>query len=210
MTWPEDTLRSTPAPKPRKAPSLAVGYLLNVLLPGAGFTYVGLVGWHVGWVGILIALNLLGSVLVGVTSSPVFGLLPFLGWVTQLVHFGRTYAARAERNFQPDLDSGMKIGLIAGHAVLNFLLVGVLTAVLIPNLLGARTRANDAGERAAAHSAYMAAVTAQLDGKLLDGPCPLEDVPGNERITRCTVSNADTEEPQINVTFDSGHTLRLP
>lgn len=31
-----------------------------MLLPGAGFTYIGLVGWHVGWVGILLALNLTG------------------------------------------------------------------------------------------------------------------------------------------------------
>ncbi|GGR94193.1 hypothetical protein [Deinococcus sedimenti] len=211
MTWPEDTLRPTAAPTPRKAPNLAVGYLLSVLLPGAGFTYIGLVGWHVGWIGILIALNVLGAVLAGVTSLPLFTLLPVLGWAAQLVQFGQAYARREAQNFRPDLENGVKIGLIAGHAVLNSIAVfGIVAAVILPNLLGARERANGAAEQAAAKSAYVQVMVAQVDGTLRDGPCPLEDVMGGEQIESCTVTDAASEEPQVTVTFKNGHMVQLP
>lgn len=210
MTWPEDTLRPTAAPTPRKAPNLAIGYLLNVLLPGAGFTYIGLVGWHIGWVGILLALNLLGAFLVGLTTAPVFGVLPLMGFVALLVHFGHAYARRATQQFRPDLADGVKIGLIAGHAVLSVAMVGLLAAVLIPGLLGARERASAAGERAAAMSAYTMVIAAQSGGTLRDGPCPLEDVVGSERIATCTVTDAATDDPQVTVTFTNGKTVQLP
>ena len=210
MTWPEDTIRPTTAPTPRKAPNLAVGYLLNVLLPGAGFTYIGLVGWHVGWVGILLVLNLTGAFLVGLTTVPVFGVLPLVGFVALLVHFGQAYARRAAQQFRPDLEAGVKIGLIAGHAVLNVAAVGLLAAVLMPGLLEARERASAAGERAAAMSAYTMVIAAQSGGTLRDGPCPLENVNYRDRIATCTVSGAATTDPQVTVTFTDGRTVQLP
>ncbi|MHA0042933.1 hypothetical protein [Deinococcus sp. PEB2-63] len=210
MTWPEDTIRPTAAPTSRKAPNLAIGYLLNVLLPGAGFTYIGLVGWHVGWVGILLALNLTGALLVGLTTVPVFGVLPLVGFVIMLVHFGQAYAWRAAQQFRPDLEAGVKIGLIAGHAVLNVAAVGLLAAVLMPGLLGARERAERSVEQAAAMSAYTLAISAQAEGTLRDGPCPLVNVYKGERITSCTVTGAATADPKVSVMFSSGHNINLP
>ncbi|GGK97398.1 hypothetical protein [Deinococcus radiotolerans] len=210
MTWPEDTFRPAAAPTPRKAPNLAVGYLLNVLLPGAGFTYIGLVGWHVGWIAMLIVLNLLGAFLVGLTTSTMFAALPLVGFVVMLVQFGQAYTRRKAQNFRPDLEGGVKIGLIAGHFILNVFMVGLLAAVLIPNLLAARTRANGTGERAAAMSAYTMVIAAQSGGTLRDGPCPLENVVGRDRIASCTVTSATTSSPQVAVTFGNGHVVQLP
>ncbi|AWT36588.1 hypothetical protein GCM10008956_18410 [Deinococcus arenae] len=211
MTWPEDTLRPTAAPTPRKAPNLAVGYLLNVLLPGAGFTYIGLVGWHLGWVGILIVSWMIGGVAAATTASPMGMVIPGLAFVAQLLQFKDAYAARQAQHFRPDLADGVKIGLIAGHAVLNSIAVfGILAAVILPNLLGARERANGAAEQAAAKSAYVQVMVAQVDGTLRDGPCPLENVVGRDRIAICTVTGAATTDPQVAVTFSSGTTITLP
>ncbi|ALW89844.1 hypothetical protein [Deinococcus actinosclerus] len=210
MTWPEDTLPPTAAPTPRKAPNLAIGYLLNVLLPGAGFTYIGLVGWHIGWVGILIVSWMIGGVAAGTTASPLGMVIPGLAFVAQLLQFKDAYATRQAQQFRPDLADGVKIGLIAGHAVLNVAMVGLLAAVLIPGLLGARERASAAGERAAAMSAYTMVIAAQSGGTLRDGPCPLENVVGRDRIASCTVSDAATDDPQVTVTFTNGKTVQLP
>ncbi|UBV42136.1 hypothetical protein LAJ19_10900 [Deinococcus taeanensis] len=212
MTWPEDTLHLPSAPATRRPPSVALGHLLNLLLPGSGFSYIGLIGWHVGWIGILIVLNLLASVVAGLTGSSGALLLPVAGVGALLVHFGRAYAQREARSFRPDPDNSVKIALIAGHAVLHLFLVGILAAVLIPNLLGARTRATQAGEQAAARMAYTFALAEQAGGTLRDGPCPLADVPDSSRdqISTCTVSQAASTSPQVEVTFRSGRTLQLP
>lgn len=181
-----------------------------MLLPGAGFTYIGLVGWHIGWIAMLIVLNLLGAFLVGLTTSTMFAALPLVGFVVMLVQFRQAYARRAAQQFRPDLEAGVKIGLIAGHAVLNVAAVGLLAAVLMPGLQGARERASAAGERAAAMSAYTMVIAAQSGGTLRDGPCPLENVNYRDRIATCTVSGAAMTDPQVTVTFTDGKTVQLP
>ncbi|MBZ9751832.1 hypothetical protein K7W42_13305 [Deinococcus sp. HMF7604] len=213
MSWPEDaTLRRPVSAAPAKAPSAALGYLLNILLPGAGFTLINRWGWHLGWFGIQVGLYVVASILSGVTGTPLPLVLPFIGFVAMLVHFGRVYAEQADRDFQPPLELAVKLVLILGHFFIGFVLVGILAAVLIPNLLSARNRANQTGEMAIARAVQVQAVVAQVDGTLQDGPCPLNGLPETyrEQIASCTVTDSSGTEPAVSVTFDSGRTITLP
>ncbi|PTA67396.1 hypothetical protein [Deinococcus arcticus] len=212
MSWPEDATRQAPAPAATRAPSAALGYLLNVLLPGAGFTLINRWGWHLGWFGIQVGLYLVASILSGATGTLLPLALPFVGFIAMLVHFGRVYAEQRARHFQPPLELAVKLVLILGHFFIGFVLVGILAAVLIPNLLAARTRAQQTGEMAVARAAQLQAVTAQLDQRVQDGPCPLEGLPDayREQIASCTLTNSSGAVPSVSVTFHSGRTVSLP
>ncbi|WP_221089310.1 hypothetical protein [Deinococcus aquaedulcis] len=213
MSWPEDAaLRRPSTAAPTKAPSIALSYLLNVLLPGAGFTLVNRWGWHLGWVGLLLGLYLTASVLVTVTGQFWPLALPLLGFVAMLVHFGRVYAEQKARAFQPPLELAVKLVLILGHFLVGFMLTGILAAVLIPNLLSARTRATQTGEMAVARAVQLQALVVQVDRTLPDGPCPLDGLPQTyrEQIASCTVTGSSGVEPTVAVTFHSGRTITLP
>lgn len=210
MTFPEDAVRA--APRPVSPPNVALGYLLNVLLPGSGFSYIGRWGWHLGWYAILGALASVGVVLSVATGGLLGLLLPLAGFVVMLVHFGRVYAEQDARRFQPPLELAVKIVLIAGHLFLGLMSTGVLAAVLIPNLLAARTRAVATGEQATARQVYTLAMVAQVDGKLQNGPCPLDGLPESQRaqIEQCVVGIRGDNDVLVNIRFTNGRTVTLP
>ncbi|WP_288480676.1 hypothetical protein [uncultured Deinococcus sp.] len=200
------SLTAPASPAIARPPSYGVGMLLSVFLPGAGMTYLGRWGWHLGWIGILLLLAVLDGVLAVVTGLG-FSVLTFLGWIAQLVHYHRSYAAQAGRGFPSTFPAAGKIALIAAHVLL--LVLPVFAAVLIPNLLSARQTATQAGEQAAARRLYLQVVTDQVDGRL-SATCPQVTLPEGVEVTRCAVDIGDPEEPVLNVTFGSGHRLRLP
>ena len=210
MTFPEDALVA-PA-RPVTAPNAALGYVLNIFLPGAGFTYIGRWGWHLGWFGILFGLNVVAVILSAVTGAPLLLILPLIGFVLMLVHFGRVYAEGQERNFRPPLELPIKLALILGHAFLGLMLVGMQAAVLIPNLLSARTRATQTMEQSIARRIQVQATVAQLDGTLKAGTCPLENLSADERATvlRCTVETTTTDDLLLEMDFASGRSVSLP
>ncbi|PNY81637.1 hypothetical protein [Deinococcus koreensis] len=210
MTFPEDML-AAPA-RIATAPNAALGYLLNIVLPGAGFTYIGRWGWHLGWFAVLCGLNVVAGILAAATGTPIPLILPLIGFVVMLVHFGRVYAEGQDRHFRPQLERPIKLALILGHAFLGFMLTGILAAVLIPNLLAARTKAVRASEQAVARRIQVQAAVAQLGGTLANGSCPLETLSPDQRATieRCTVETTTTDDLLLTVDFTSGRTVSLP
>lgn len=217
MTFPENVALRRPA-LPFKPPSATLGFVLNFFLPGSGFSYIGRWGWHLGWFGILIVLNILGvlgyvgsALLFGSNSSLILA-LPLTGFIAMHVHFSRVYARHDERNVWPTMEPTLKAALIGSHVILGFLLTGILAAVLIPNLLGARTRAVQVGEQATARNVYTMVIVQDLEKTLRSGPCDLGELPEDSRatITACAVEVRDGEEPALNLTFDSGRQITLP
>lgn len=196
--------------QPVKPPSYALGMLLNVLLVGAGFTYINRWPWHLGWIGLLFALSVVGSFLAFSVNSPALAILPALGWVAHLVHYHVTYRRAAQQGFLPPLQDGVKIALIVGHLLLSFFTVSFMSAVLIPNLLNARSRANAAAARAAAHNIYLQVMVDQTEGKTLTGTCPTVENSVDLKITSCKVGLSDPKNPTLDVTFEDGHTVHLP
>lgn len=200
------SLTAPASPVTVRPPSYGVGMLLSVFLPGAGMTYLGRWGWHLGWIGILLLAGLLDGVLAAVTGLG-FSLLAFLVWIAQLVHYHRSYAAQAEQGFPSTFPAGGKVALIAAHVLL--LVVPVFAAVLIPNLLSARQTATQAGEQSAARNLYTQVVMNQVDGKL-SATCPQVALPEGVEVAGCAVDISDPEEPVLNVTFGSGRRVQLP
>lgn len=197
--------------RPATAPNVALGYRLNIFLPGAGFTYIGRWGWHLGWFGIVCGLNVVTGILSIVTGTPTPLILPLIGFVVMLVHFGRVYVEGQERSFRLLLELPIKLGLILGHAFLGLMLVGMQAAVLIPNLLSARTKATQTMEQSIARRIQIQATVAQLDGTLKADTCPLESLSADERATieRCTVETTTTDDLLLGVDFTSGRSVSL-
>lgn len=210
MTFPEDLARRAPA-QAQARPGYVLGLLLNTVLPGSGFTFIGRWGWHLGWVLVMYAVFSL-SLVLAVSGLPVIFAVPLLGLVGLLLHYHFVYRQQVARDFQPPLQTPVKLILILGHAFLGVVLTGMLGAVLIPNLLGARTRALQAGEQAIARRVQLQATVAQLDGTLKTGVCPLETLSADERATveRCTVETTTANDLLLTVEFTSGRTVSLP
>lgn len=202
--FPEDLAPRT-APS---RPSYALGLLLNLLLPGAGFTYVGQWVPHVAWfflLPILAAVTFTLSLQSAAAGAGVVGLT--LGLLLFTYHLA--YRLQARVAFQPRLGIGVQIAMIAGHLFLGFFYVGMLAAVVIPNVLAARGGATAAADRATAHQIRVVAAAAQIKGTL-GRACPLEGVPGAERVSACELNLATPDSPGVSVTFKSGRTVTLP
>lgn len=194
----------------KRPPNPVVGQVLNAVLMGSGFTYIGHWGWHLAWLSIGAALWLVATIL-GSLLSQAFLILPLLGWLAQFFHFGRVYRAQADRNFQPALDDGVKVALIVAHFALSFMFTGLLAAVLIPNLLGARQRADQAAERAVAMQVYTDVMARAADKGVQTGPCP--DLPVARPaapVDSCRVDATDPQAPTVDITFTSGRSVHLP
>jgi type IV pilus assembly protein PilA len=159
-----------------KPPNYAAGLLLNLFLPGSGFTYLGRWKPHLGWMlGLGLFTVVLLMLMVAVAASPLSGatwllsLLPVLAYVWMLIQYHAAYAqalARFNPAAPPALSDGAKLGLILGHVALGFVgiaFIGILAAVLIPNLLGAQQRAYDTGSLSCAKSVQTALAIAQID-----------------------------------------------
>ncbi|WP_412026944.1 hypothetical protein [Deinococcus yunweiensis] len=207
MTFPEDA-----AVRPTAPPNVLVGLILNLLLPGAGFTYVGAWAWHLRWIAIMVVLTVLGLIVSAMLGVAVPVLLPVLGLAAMITHYGRVYAARRVVDFQPHLSDGVKIGMIVGHVVVGFFVTGILGAVLIPNLLNARQRAVKSQEQSIIRQLQTRALVQQAGGTLMTGPCDLTALPESSRalIASCTVTAPADSKPELDVTFTSGRRVQLP
>lgn len=193
--------------------SFVGGLLLNLLLPGAGFTLAEAWVWHLVWAGA--TLLLWGPFLaLAITVGTPGLLLPLLFTAGMLWHYTAVYRQQAARGFLPVLSPGVKVALCVGQFLLGFFLVGILAAVLIPNLLSARQKANAAAEQAVSRRIMLEATVQSLDGPLQSGPCTAELLAlakdSAAPIQSCTVDATDPEAPSVTVTFNSGRTVTLP
>lgn len=212
MTFPED-LQSRPEQSPVKPPNYALGFLLNFFLPGAGFSYINRWGWHLGWLAIVFGVQIISLVLaaaLGPATARSTFLLPLLAWIAMLVHYHFTYQQGAARGFQPPLNDGVKVAFIVGQLVIGFFVTGLLAAVLLPNLLGARMRATKAAENAIARNIYTQVLADQAEDKPLSTTCPTVPPVGQTRVTHCQVDISNPDDLKLEVTFESGHTVELP
>ncbi|WP_293911705.1 hypothetical protein [Deinococcus sp.] len=160
-----------PPPLAQKPPGYAAGLLLNIFLPGSGFTYLGRWNWHLIWMLGLAALSVAVVIAAAASGATLLLALPTVVYLGMLVHYhvmyGQIQAAWAA-GAPPALSDGVKLGLILGHVALGFValaLTGVLAAILIPNLIGARQRAYDTGAQSCAKSIQTALAVAQIDNQ---------------------------------------------
>lgn len=192
-----------------RPPNYAVGLLLSIFLPGAGLTYLGRWGWHLGWAGLMVVLNMLGLV-AGAALGAGFLLLPILGWIAQLVQYHFTFRQVVRSPSSAAFPDAGKVALIVGHVVLGALVaLPLLAAVLIPNLLSARQKAMQVAEQSAARNLYTQVMVDQVDGRL-SATCPQVTLPDWVEVAGCAVDTSDPETPVLNVTFGSGRRVRLP
>lgn len=196
--FPEDVARRTTL----KRPSYALGVLLNLLVPGAGFTYIGVWPLHIAW--FFLTPILLGVAFVLRVQGSPLSLAALLGTLALLLFtYHLTYRAQARVAFQPAVSTVVQVVLGVGHAVVGTVLVGILAAVLIPNLLAVR-------ERALEQQVARQMQVAVLAGGTPSRTCPPIRVTGAQRITACRVDLADPRRPGVSVTFRSGRTVTLP
>lgn len=197
-------------------PNYWLGFFLNLLLVGSGFTYINRIGWHFGW----LAINLVLAVLVGLLASvqPVLGFvglaLLLAATIAMQVHYRATYTQQfsAGQIGQP-IDNGLKWGLIIGHVLLGLIFqVGVVAAILIPNLLGARERAQDTAAQAYARTVYMGIMAATIDGTAESGDClrGYTTAEPSSNVASCITDVSDPENPTLTLTLTNGETIDLP
>ena len=189
------------------------GLLLNLLLPGAGFTLAEAWVWHLVWAaGLLFAWMLAAGVAMAVGTPAL--LLPLLTTAGMLWHYTRVYHGQAARGFEPVLSLGVKVALCVGQFLLGFFVVGILGAVLIPNLLGARRSAQAAAEQSSSRNIVTQVMVQSVDGTLESGPCSAEVLAAagefRDQVRSCTVDASDPEAPTVTVSFPSGRTITLP
>ena len=214
----EDVTAPAPAGFPADPPrvsrhSFMGGLLLNLLLPGAGFTLAEAWVWHLVWaVGILPVWGL--TVALGISLGSLALLLPLLVTAGMLWHYTHVYRQQAARGFQPMLSLGVKVALCVGQFLLGFFVVGILGAVLIPNLLGARRSAQAAAEQSSSRHIVTQVMVQSVDGTLESGPCSAEVLAAagefRDQVRSCTVDASDPEAPTVTVSFPSGRTITLP
>ncbi|MVN87933.1 hypothetical protein GO986_14320 [Deinococcus sp. HMF7620] len=193
----------------RKPPSSTVGYVLNFFLPGAGFTLIGLWGWHLFWLAFVLAMGAVAALVNEATASPVGQVLIFATLIAMMVHFGRTYGQQEAKEFPSTLGKPAKIALVLGHVALRVVLLTVTT--LLP-LSDARSKMEQAHDMALASAVKIEVVLAQADGKLRDGPCPLSGLSTTyrDKIASCTVTGSASKEPDISLILTDGQTLSVP
>ncbi|MFB9990835.1 hypothetical protein ACFFLM_02395 [Deinococcus oregonensis] len=197
-------------------PNYWLGFVLNFLLVGSGFTYINRIGWHFGWLAVSAALVV--SVGLLATVQPVLG---FVGLAVMLaatiamqVHYRATYAHQfsAGRTGQP-IRNGLKWGLIIGHVLLGLIFqVGVIAAILIPNLLAARERAQDTAANSYARVVYTGVVMAALEGKAQSGDClrGYTTMEPTSTAAACVTDVSDPANPTLTLTLTNGKTIDLP
>ncbi|THF88386.1 hypothetical protein E7T09_04050 [Deinococcus sp. KSM4-11] len=214
--WPEDPRPgTTPSATPVKEPNYWLGFFLNFFFLGSGFTYINRIGWHFGWIGIALASGVVTGLLMVATPGvgSLVSLVSLLIAIGTMVHYRNTYAAEFARgSIGKPIDNTLKWVLIGGHIVLGFVLqVGILSAILIPNLMGARTRAFETGGKAYARQVKTAAMIDALDGKLKSGPC-VTTVPVTrpDYVTNCSIDASNPLVPRIAVTLNNGRVITQP
>ncbi|MDM7324667.1 MAG: type II secretion system protein [Thermus sp.] len=100
-------------------------------------------------------------------------------------------------------------------------IIGILAAVLIPNLLNARKTAVDRAAQAYAQNVYKAAfahVAEDPNNTLVAGDCKngytagnySVPAPGTGVVTSCTVTDAGNNAPTVTVTSALGNTFTVP
>ncbi|ULH15901.1 hypothetical protein MF271_04530 [Deinococcus sp. KNUC1210] len=198
-------------------PNLLIGFLLNFVLPGSGFTYADQPWWHLGWALLTLLSFLLGLLGGAALHLPALVFLPMLAFLVMHVQYFLTYQRRfpAGAPFS-GLTNNVKWGLIGGHAALTVILavlIALLAAILLPNLLNARTRAQEAAATSYMHLIQTTAFANALNSHPYSGPCA--DMPDAPRlpdtIRSCEVRTINAVDvPHVSVTTTQGKTLTLP
>lgn len=201
----------------RLPPNRIIGGLLNVVLPGAGFTYFNKPGWHLGWIGILLASSVIGVLLSIVLQARAVLLLPVMAYLVMHAQYFVLFNNKTSVAPAPGLENGLKWGLIAGHAGIGIFglipLIGILAAVILPNLLGARERANSTAVMFYMRQVQIQAYGSSLGGAAYNGPCAgVKDVTAAPKSVRsCTVTTVNnTDPPALSVQTVDGKTYTLP
>ncbi len=98
-------------------------------------------------------------------------------------------------------------------------IIGILAAVLIPNLMNARNSANERAAQAYAQNVYTAAfahIADDVDNDLVDGDCTAGYTAGSYTVSdpgnivaSCTVGG-DNSAPTVEVESVNGTTFNLP
>ncbi len=216
-------------PAATKAPNYWLGFFLNWLLVGSGFTYLGALSWHFIWLGLSVVGWVAGTLLLAVAAgqSPaslsgaalVVALVSLAAFVLMLVQYRQTYRRLYGRGRTASpITDGLHWGLIGGHGALGLFgriaLTGILAAVLIPNLLNARNRALVRTHGLYLSEVYRAVAAADAMGELRPDDCSLgagrfEVRPPADALF-CTVDRRDPSRTGVIVTFRGGQTLRAP
>lgn len=138
--------------------------------------------------------------------------LPLLGL---LFHYPVIHCQQVVRAFQPPLQVPVELIRALGHAFLGVMLAGMLGAVLIPNVLGAKRRAAQFHEQNVVRDIENWLNTRDPEA-LRSGPCARGDIAFKDEtweapweIASCTVTAPADDEPELDVTF-SGRTVHLP
>ncbi|WP_420595675.1 hypothetical protein [Deinococcus sp.] len=123
-------------------PRYWVGWLLNAVLPGSGFGYLGRPVCHLGW-GLIAGMVGVAAIL---TAAQLGNLLPLLAlplmWAGALIHYNVMYRRLSARGWPAE--AGMApVVPIAGQVLLSLFLSAILAAAVVPNLLAIRARADD-------------------------------------------------------------------
>jgi type IV pilus assembly protein PilA len=100
-------------------------------------------------------------------------------------------------------------------------IIGILAAVLLPNLLAARGQAIDRAAQVYGQNVFKAAtayVAGEVNTTLVTGACDVGYTagsyslpsPGSARVSSCTVNNGVAGLPQVVVTSAQGKTFTFP
>ncbi|WP_293911703.1 hypothetical protein [Deinococcus sp.] len=133
------TVPTAPLPVARKAPDYATGLLLNVVLPGSGFSYLGRWGWNLSWT---LLLGTLVMLCLAINTLSTLGwrlwLLPLLPYLVMLAHYHRVYRRHHTSGVWPVIGDTARTLLIAGTLVVYLLtyaaariLIGAIGLILV-------------------------------------------------------------------------------
>ncbi|MBZ9712380.1 hypothetical protein [Deinococcus multiflagellatus] len=208
MSWPEDTAPPSSQATPALPHRALLGQVLNVVLPGAGFTLLGRWGWHLGWFAVLTVLAVCGDHLSQRANTSLPLVLPLLGWLVLMLHFRQVGAEPPAWGLLPP---HRQLALILGHLVVGSALFWWFQAPQ-SSRTPEMSRLEHNWERQVATEAYQLALTQYALDTLRAGPCVLDDLsPGMQAaLAACSVQLSDTGFPTLNLTFQSGQTLQMP
>ena len=191
-----------------KKPNLLIGFLLNLLMPGAGFTYIDQPRWHIFWLSVFVIGFFLGGLIHGVVLSLIFMLAIVL--VIELHYFLGYRSYFRDGQLPEPMNNSVRWVLIGAH-----ILPGLWGMVFLSNMIHYLPREKVLMERIEINS-YAQELKIELmfnGGLLYKGSCigftksPL--IPKN--IQSCMVLHPYSHvRPTIHIVETDGQVLDYP